>query len=111
MPGNVEPVSGFEPLTCRLQEVLSPLGPWSHGIYASPAQPRSCWSAGLRDHNNNHAAVCREVPFGLWVSGGGALRSVDLWDFCGPRGAWATATRATTNLASCLGRIRLWLLQ
>ena len=26
-PGNVEPVSGFEPLTCRLQEVLSPLGP------------------------------------------------------------------------------------
>jgi len=62
-----EPVSGFEPLTCRLQEVLSPLGPWSHGIYASPAQPRSCWSAGLRDHNNNHAAVCREVPFGLWV--------------------------------------------
>jgi hypothetical protein len=30
----------------------------------------------------------------------GLLRSADLWGFCGPRGAYATATRATTNLAS-----------
>jgi hypothetical protein len=39
---------------------------------------------GLRDHDSNGAALCRMVPFRLWVPSGDRPWTADLWASCGP---------------------------
>jgi hypothetical protein len=66
---DLEPVSGFEPLTVRLQEGL---------CFAESDDdftvigPLACMNAfqGWLDHVSSRAAVCRIMPFCPWVSCG-----------------------------------------
>ena len=70
MSGDWEPVSGFEPLTVRLQEGLAPSEPSATANCASPILPALWLVRANETHSSSVAAVCRVVPYCLWVSCG-----------------------------------------
>jgi hypothetical protein len=82
---DLEPVSGVEPLTCRLQDGR----PFrSTVIPRSPEKPthlRFRWSVALQHHSNRYAAVCRGVRPDPWFSCAGRSFPDGLWAFCGPQ--------------------------